>query len=230
MAKAGPRFTPRSAKRISAAVLELESQSKLTVPPTSTQRSDDVYWFNVKNESGEVIPGFSVVRLDDTKVMAPGIHGYKGYKPSTTFGRSYAITCPFASTATGYVMASFSSPMRALYDTGTPVNGETWGPKPGQWTLSKGYPGFVVLGVIDATKKIMAVRPEEITTLRGKTDSTHSKGVSGTVSVYAGVTGSESDTTWDITAYNRFATVASGKWVWCAWAGTGWDLISAECG
>ena len=43
----------------------------------------------------------------------------------------------------------------------------------------------------------------------GKTDSTHSKGVTGTVSIHSGTLGSETDTTADMTGvYNRYADVA----------------------
>ncbi len=63
----------------------------------------------------------------------------------------------------------------------------------------------------------------------GKTDSSHNKGASGTVSVWGGAAGSEADTTINITAYNRFANVGSGKWVVCAYIRRDWYLISAEC-
>ena len=65
--------------------------------------------------------------------------------------------------------------------------------------------------------------------LLGKTNSSHAKAASGTVSVWSGTPGSESDSGLDITAYNKFADVASGKWVWCANNGDGWYLIAAEC-
>lgn len=49
----------------------------------------------------------------------------------------------------------------------------------------------------------------------GKTDAQITKGgATGTVSVWSGTPGSETDTTFNITGvYNRFATVGSGKWV-----------------
>ncbi len=63
----------------------------------------------------------------------------------------------------------------------------------------------------------------------GKTDSAISKNSSGTVSVYAGTPGSESDSSLNITVYNKFADVASGKFVWCHHNGNGWYLTAAEC-
>lgn len=65
--------------------------------------------------------------------------------------------------------------------------------------------------------------------LLGKTDASHAAGASGTISVYDGTKGSESDTTRNITAWNRFADIDSGKWVLCAWVWNGYELIAAEC-
>lgn len=63
----------------------------------------------------------------------------------------------------------------------------------------------------------------------GKTDAAHNKGATGTVSIWSGSPGSEVDTTLNVTAYNRFANVASGKWVWVMHNGDGWYLTAAEC-
>jgi hypothetical protein len=64
----------------------------------------------------------------------------------------------------------------------------------------------------------------------GKTDSSHAKGASGTVSVWAGAVGSESDTTFNITSvYNRFANVATTKWVTVTRLHRKPYLTSAEC-
>lgn len=68
-----------------------------------------------------------------------------------------------------------------------------------------------------------------ISQVLGKTDASHAKGASGTVSVWIGTAGSETDSTINITAYNRFAAVASGKWVWVSHNGYSWYLIAAEC-
>ena len=65
----------------------------------------------------------------------------------------------------------------------------------------------------------------------GKTDATHNKGASGTISIFGGTLGSETDTTINLTAWNRFANVASSKWVRWAWNddSAGFDLAAAEC-
>jgi hypothetical protein len=64
----------------------------------------------------------------------------------------------------------------------------------------------------------------------GKSDSSLAKGASGTVSVWAGAVGSESDTTFNITSvYNRFANVATTKWVTVTRLHRKPYLTSAEC-
>ncbi len=63
----------------------------------------------------------------------------------------------------------------------------------------------------------------------GKTDASHAKSASGTISIYSGVEGSESDTGVNVTAYNKFAAVASGKWVLVVSIFGRLYLAAAEC-
>ena len=62
-----------------------------------------------------------------------------------------------------------------------------------------------------------------------KTDAAHAKSASGTCSIYTGTPGSETDTGENITAFNKFADLASGKWAWAANNGHGWYLTAGEC-
>lgn len=84
-------------------------------------------------------------------------------------------------------------------------------------------PAFM-LGVSEAaeTRKPMII---------GKTDAAHNKGATGTISVYKGSPGSYvlTDTTKNITAYNRFGNIASGRWVAVQRFVHGWEIVSAEC-
>jgi len=66
----------------------------------------------------------------------------------------------------------------------------------------------------------------------GKTNGAITKAgspASNNVSVWIGTPGSETDSGADITAYNKFADLASGKWVVCAMILGGWYIIAAEC-
>lgn len=76
------------------------------------------------------------------------------------------------------------------------------------------------------------VSKEGLAVRLGKTTTDHDKDSTELVSLYNpdGTKGSESDTGSDFYAYNRFADLASGKWVLAIKIGSGWDLIAAECG
>lgn len=68
----------------------------------------------------------------------------------------------------------------------------------------------------------------------GKSNTAINKGAgpSNGVDIYSGSTiGSESSISQTLTAWNRFANVASGKWVRFAWNddSKAWDLVAAEC-
>lgn len=62
-----------------------------------------------------------------------------------------------------------------------------------------------------------------------KTSAAWSKGSSQTVNVYSGPHGSEVETSDRLIAWNRFADIASNKWVMLARVGSSWYVISAEC-
>jgi transcription elongation factor len=63
----------------------------------------------------------------------------------------------------------------------------------------------------------------------GKTGSTWTKGTAQNVTVWAGAAGSEQATSDVLRAWNKFATVQSGKWVMLGRIGEHWYLIAAEC-
>lgn len=72
-------------------------------------------------------------------------------------------------------------------------------------------------------------RTRRFQSLLGKTDSSHAKGASGTVSIWTGTPGSETDSGVNVTAFNKFANIASDKWVWIDHNGFGWYLTAGEC-
>ena len=63
----------------------------------------------------------------------------------------------------------------------------------------------------------------------GKTDASHAKGASGVVSIWSGVEGSEADTGVNVTAYNRFANLATTKWCIVASIQARLYIIAGEC-
>jgi len=71
--------------------------------------------------------------------------------------------------------------------------------------------------------------PTTIKMVLGKTDAAITKGSSGTVSIWTGTAGSESDSTENITVYNKIGDVAITKWCICAYFNNAWYLVNAEC-
>jgi len=64
----------------------------------------------------------------------------------------------------------------------------------------------------------------------GKTDAAHNKSASGTISIWSGTTSAGlSDTGDNITAYNRYGNIASGKWVHVWTFPWGFEITAAEC-
>jgi hypothetical protein len=78
------------------------------------------------------------------------------------------------------------------------------------------------------TSREAKIRTPRVGIVLGKTDAAHDKDDDGTVSVYGGTPLSEADTGINITAYNKDADDASGKWVVCVFVRRAWYLISAE--
>jgi hypothetical protein len=66
--------------------------------------------------------------------------------------------------------------------------------------------------------------------LLAKTSAAWDKGTSQTLNVYAGAQGSEQQLGDQIKAFNKFADIEADAWVMLARVGSGWYVISAECG
>lgn len=196
----------------------------------------DRWPIRVKNGAGVVIPPFSLVLItSSTSSNNEQLHTVvKPNAASTDFPLDeYLVTGPFAigagssneGLATTLVQPNYLSTDAAA------ALGQVWGPKHGQFTAARYYYGYEILGGATTYNGVNIALARWVGRNRviGKTDSSHAKSASGTVSVYAGALGSESDTTMNITAYNRFAAVATTKWVACVYTSGGWDIIAAEC-
>lgn len=127
------------------------------------------------NDSGETVPVCAVMAVTGIHTLDDGTVIPKIGKPSATFCRSYlfngATEVPVAdaeadppTTGIGTHQDSDFRDVLALYDTGTPAVNEEWGPKPGQWSLSKNYPSiFTVYGVANEAAKVAFGRVHEAT-------------------------------------------------------------------
>lgn len=115
--------------------------------------------------------------------------------------------------------------------------GMRMGPKPEATELSPYWPGFVFTGhSYEADEQLwVLVEPEPIITLTGKTTESIAKNDGGRVAVWIDNTRDgeavlpPADSMVRIYVANRYALVASGKWVRCTREGDLWFLTSAEC-
>jgi len=161
MAK-GNLFDSDSAKRISDTVVRVEAMPRNGTEPERGNRGPlpQPVTLTYSNDTGETVPKHGVFALTDatmdtdTKVPKASIA-----KPSATIQKSYAVN-DYLDVVEGDSGQCYThGHCKALYDTGTPAVGETWIPKSGQWTLTKGEDGaawcVVVVGIVDSTNKIL---------------------------------------------------------------------------
>lgn len=114
------------------------------------------------NGSGEIVPRYGVLAITDGEEYA-GTPRIVGNKPSTTYRALYAVNgyYPVEADAGGMGQCYTYGSVLVAYDTGTPAVGESWEPKSGQWTLTKGSGSgwhVVVHGIFDADAKILIGR------------------------------------------------------------------------
>lgn len=114
--------------------------------------------------------------------------------------------------------------------------GTTWASE--AKTSSTGIKGYVRKGVVypNVTYRLHGVGgllevSDPTLSGIGKTSGAITKGTSGTVKIYKGTLGSETDSGSTLTAWNRYADVADAKWVRWAWNddSKAFDLVAAEC-
>ncbi len=193
---------------------------------------DGRHWVLVKNNSGSTtIPANSCVAVLDVIRDAGGHTNKRDVckvdRPDTTLRRNYLIT-GYSAIAAGSVGVAFGfdGPMEAAVDSGTPANGETWGPKPGQYTLHKGNPGFLVDGD-NGDDSVAVVRFEAITELLVQATAGASAGSSTAYyKVMTGTLGSETDGGWTSVpaARVRYEPILNTAWCRLILTTNGWDI------
>lgn len=189
----------------------------------------------VKNDAGTTLPAYGIARVTGAETITGRQLVLTVAQPNTYGSQfSHIVNGPQEIAAGGYGRIEAGFPCWAAYDTvdGTPTPLTKWGPRSGSWKLKRYTGGFQILGNVLASDGIVSVVHTPMLSFIGKTDASHAKSASGTISVWAGETlGSETDTTANITAYNRFAAVSSGKWVRCDWNydAQQFELVAAEC-
>jgi hypothetical protein len=203
----------------------------LPLPPFDHQP-----WMEFLNANAGTIPAYGVVRATGISIPEAGRVLLSVDQPNT-FGcqAQCFVNSPVPVAAGKYGYATRTGALVALYDLadGTPAYGQAWGPRAGTWKLKKNTGGFFVLGVSNTTLGLALVVPLPMLTFRGKTTAgAIAKGATGTINIYAGALGSETDTGQTMAnVYNRYANASSGRWVTCGWnfESQAWELIDLEC-
>jgi hypothetical protein len=205
--------------------VEAMPRAALESPPLTIGSGTAINWRPGKNLAEETIPALSCVRTF-TGADVDGVRRIYAYKPSTTFYTEYALT-PNVDCASGGLLGLCFETGLVKYDTGTPVAGEGWGPKPGQYTISKGFPGFRILDVIDATNKIALVRPVPIMSVYAVATAAMSAATLATGNKYkilVGTPGTHSDGGWTTVPdlYIPGGAIANAGKLWNEWTNNGW--------
>jgi hypothetical protein len=201
------------------------------MPPFDSQP-----WQEFVNNNAGQVPAYGIVRATGLSTIEAGRVVMTVDQPNTFGCQSNCfVNGPVPVNAGQYGYAARSAPVVALYDTadGTPAFGDAWGPRNGTWKLKKGTGGFFALGATNPTLGMGLFAPLPMLTFRGKTIAgAIGKGATGTINIYTGALGSETDSGQTMpNVYNRFANAAAGKWVTCGWNfdNQGWELIDLEC-
>jgi hypothetical protein len=199
-------------------------------------------WLLAKNVSGEVAPAYGVCRITgpDTLPTVDAVNNVIAIdKPSTVFTRLYAVIGPQAIAAGQYGAVTLDPFVEVLFDSGTPNNGEGWGPKANTWTVTKNYPTAVsVLGKIAAGGALpdrIWGQLSPINAVIGKLAGSLSQGASATVNIWGGAAGGETVISsltlmgQDWLMKSGATAIASGKKVQCTWINGIWYVTEAEC-
>lgn len=198
-------------------------------------------WYRIKNSASEVIQPFSVVLINGI-VSTTNEIVYSVIKPnsaSTDFNwDGYLVTWPFAINNTNPVNEGYATcltdPGFVRYDaSGTPAIKEKWGPKHNQYTLSKNYYGFEILGGNTSYNgiSVTVARWVGIPYVLGKIDGS-SVTLGGTCTVSVWDQARSADTTMNLTSVMNNAvalTSSTNKACGVGPAGTTGELIWAAC-
>lgn len=172
-----------------------------------------------RNDAEEDVPAYAIMKITDS--IAKDDHQPFALvigKPDENWAGLYLVNGPRAIASgfygTGYFYMGDYPEQYALYNTAlTPLPGESWSPVPDSWLLHKNGPGFFILGGADGTKvNVIQKIPGQIL-VKNDTGSPIGAGGTGTVAVFGGPSGSESDSGFNIPIYNRSSVSwANGKY------------------
>jgi hypothetical protein len=125
-----------------------------------------------RNDSGETIPAYGCMKLTsgDKYSSGPPVPFFVASKPgSTLLTDRFAMNGPRPISSGGFGQCYLSGQVKALYNTGSPAAGDSYGPTPGEWYLTKDYPPIFRVAVIsDSTPLHVYGELHPIELLRGE--------------------------------------------------------------
>jgi hypothetical protein len=161
------------------------------------------------NDSGEIAPAYAVMKItDDIAKSAGQPFSLIIDKADNNWSGLYLVNGPRAIAndrfGTGYFYTGEGEDQYALYNTAnTPQPGEQWSPVPDSWLLHKNGPGFFILGGADGTKVNIIQRIPGQILVKNDSGSAVAAGATRTVAVWGGAAGSEADSLFNISVFNR---------------------------
>lgn len=232
-------FTERDLKRVVQTVLRSERSAK-SGQGSAQPAGSSVQWFPFRNDYSGTVPARSIMRITGATSFSSAFGGLDDQpiltcdRPNTTFYQQYAV-CESQDVLTSeYGLCALSGLLEVAYDTGTPAQGEGWGPKPSQFALSKNYPAAAnVVAVTDSTNKYLLCHFGPIERIFGRAQGAIAKdSTSGVVEVYSGAptSGASIITSMTITGvHNPWADIADNDFLGVNWR-NGYPCLDArEC-
>ncbi len=171
---------------------------------------------HVRNDSGEIIPPFAVMRITGEATVS-GMAVYTVSKPNTAFQRRYLVNGPAAIKvgAIGQCNDGHFVDLDITYSSGV----ANYGPTPNAWKVVADRYGFELLKTPTASGKYRAVH-KPINAILFRVNATISSGGNGTAKVYLDAT---TVGPWDdITVYNAGDSLATGVTYSGIWANGKW--------
>lgn len=196
----------------------------------------DIRWWPVRNTSSEDVPPYGIMRATGSETKN-GRTVYTIAKPNTTFGRfNYLINGPFVIKAGKYGSGTQDTAYALCSSSASPVLEQSWGVKPDEWKLFQHRPGFYMLGNYqgEGEEQRAIVKPFEVTELWGTLDGAFAQGSSATMSIFFRDGATWTDSSMNVTVYDRLlktgaTDIASGKWAVAQWYCDRWWAHAAEC-
>jgi hypothetical protein len=222
-------LTAEQTERVGRVVHAYESGPSGRILDKRPKGKRDLHSIRFRNDYAGALPAYGCLRVTGVATV-DGVQVFTVDRPNTTFSRLYLVNGPedVADDAYGWGTWLWHADW-VLYDDGnTPAFGEEWGPQDGSFEIKKYRYGFTIWGGATggSTDLVMATQ-REVTGFIGKTDASHAKSATGTISVYDG---NRADTSINVSdVYNLFANVSTTKFVDVEWRGGTWYLTSAEC-